>query len=46
VSAAWQLSPRFETYVAIDNLTDQQYEEFVGNVTRGIIPRAGVRFSF
>jgi outer membrane cobalamin receptor len=46
VSAAWQLSPRFETYVAIDNLTDQQYEEFVGNATRGIIPRAGVRFSF
>ena len=46
VSAAWQLSPRFETYLAIDNLTDQQYEEFVGNVARGIVPRAGVRFSF
>jgi outer membrane cobalamin receptor len=46
VSASWQLSPRFETWVAVDNLTDQQYEEFVGNVARGIIPRAGVRFSF
>jgi outer membrane cobalamin receptor len=46
VSAVWQLSPRLETYVAIDNLTDQQYEEFVGNEARGILPRAGVRFSF
>jgi len=43
VSAVWQLSPRIETYLAIDNLTDQQYQEFVGNVARGIIPRAGVR---
>jgi outer membrane cobalamin receptor len=46
VSASWELSPRFETYLAIDNLTDVQYEEFVGNETRGIMPRAGVRFSF
>ena len=45
VSAVWQVSPRLETYLAIDNLTDQQYEEFVGNVARGIMPRAGVRFS-
>jgi outer membrane receptor protein involved in Fe transport len=45
VSAVWQLSPRIETYLAIDNLTDQQYQEFVGNVARGIMPRAGVRFS-
>ena len=30
----------------IDNLTDEQYEEFVGNEARGIMPRAGVRFSF
>ncbi len=46
VSAVWQLSPRIETYLAVDNLTDQQYQEFVGNVARGIMPRAGVRFSF
>ena len=46
VSATWQVSPRLETYLAIDNLTDVQYEEFVGNETRGIMPRAGVRFSF
>jgi hypothetical protein len=42
----WQVSPRFEAYLAIDNLTDQQYEEFVGFESRGIAPRAGVRFSF
>ena len=27
----------------VDNLTDQQYQEFVGYVARGIMPRAGVR---
>jgi outer membrane cobalamin receptor len=46
VSASWQATPRLEAYVAVDNLTDQQYEEFVGFETRGIAPRAGVRFSF
>ena len=45
VSAVWQLSPRFETYLAIDNLTDEKFEEFVGNEARGILPRAGVKFS-
>jgi vitamin B12 transporter len=45
VSAVWQLSPRFETYIAIDNLTDEKFEEFVGNEARGILPRAGVKLS-
>jgi vitamin B12 transporter len=45
VSAVWQLTPRLETYLAIDNLTDEKFEEFVGNEARGILPRAGVRFS-
>lgn len=45
VSAAWQVSPRFEAYVALDNLTDEKYEEFVGNEVRGFLPRAGVRIS-
>jgi len=45
VSAVWQLSPRFETYLAIDNLTDEKFEEFVGNESRGILPRAGVKLS-
>jgi vitamin B12 transporter len=46
VSASWQVSERLETYLAVDNLTDQQYEEFVGFESRGIAPRAGVRLSF
>jgi outer membrane receptor protein involved in Fe transport len=45
VSASWQASEKLEAYLAIDNLTDQEYAEFVGNVARGIMPRAGVRFS-
>jgi vitamin B12 transporter len=45
VSAVWQLTPRLETYLAIDNLTDEKFEEFVGNESRGILPRAGVRLS-
>ncbi|HET9865220.1 MAG TPA: TonB-dependent receptor [Steroidobacteraceae bacterium] len=46
VSASWQVSTRLEAWVAVDNLTDQQYQEFIGFETRGIAPRAGVRFSF
>ncbi len=46
VSASWQVSSKFEAYLAIDNLTDQQYEQFVGFEERGIAPRAGVRYSF
>ena len=46
VNASWQASPRLEAYVAVVNLTDVQYEEFVGNEARGILPRAGVRFNF
>jgi len=46
VSAAWQFSPKLEAYLAVDNLTDEKYEEFVGNEVRGILPRAGVRLSF
>jgi len=45
VSASWQASEKLEAYLAIDNLTDQKYEEFVGNEARGIMPRAGVKFS-
>jgi vitamin B12 transporter len=45
VSASWQLSPRLETYLAIDNLTDEKYEQFVGFEARGIAPRLGVKFS-
>jgi len=43
-SAAWQLTPRFEAYLAIDNLGDEQYAQFVGFETRGIAPRLGFRW--
>jgi vitamin B12 transporter len=45
VSASWQVSRKFEAYAAIDNLTDQQYQQFVGFEVRGIMPRIGVKFS-
>jgi vitamin B12 transporter len=45
-SAVWQVSETFEAFVAVDNLTDEQYEEFVGNEVRGVLPRAGVRLTF
>jgi vitamin B12 transporter len=46
VTAAWQFSPRLEAWLAVDNLTDEKYEQFVGNEVRGVLPRAGVRFAF
>jgi outer membrane cobalamin receptor len=46
LSASWQVSKKLEAYLAIDNLTDEQYQQFVGFEVRGIAPRAGVRFSF
>ena len=46
VSAVWQISPRLQTYLVVDNLTDQQYEQFVGFEVRGIAPRLGVKLSF
>jgi outer membrane receptor protein involved in Fe transport len=46
VTGVWQISPKLETYLAIDNLTDQQYEQFVGFEVRGIAPRLGVKFNF
>lgn len=45
VSASWQATPNFEAYLAIDNLTDRQYQQFVGQEVRGLLPRAGVRLS-
>jgi len=45
VSAVWKLSPKLETYLAIDNLTDEQYEQFVGFEVRGISPRLGIKLS-
>jgi iron complex outermembrane receptor protein/vitamin B12 transporter len=44
-SAVWQVSEKFEAYLAIDNLTDEKYQQFVGFESRGMLPRAGVKFS-
>ena len=46
VSAAWQVSEKFQAYLAVDNLTDEKYEQFVGFESRGFMPRAGVKLSF
>lgn len=45
VAASWEFSESFEAWLAIDNLTDQQYQQFVGFEQRGILPRAGIRIS-
>jgi len=45
VAASWVVSSTFEAWLAIDNLTDQQYQQFVGFEQRGILPRAGIRIS-
>ena len=40
-----QVSRSYGKRLAVDNLTDQQYQQFVGFEQRGIVPRAGVRVS-
>ena len=45
IAASWQVSEKFEAWLAVDNLTDQQYQQFVGFEVRGIMPRLGVKFS-
>jgi outer membrane receptor protein involved in Fe transport len=44
-SAAWQVSPRIEAWLAVENLTDEKYQQFVGYEVRGIAPRAGIKLS-
>lgn len=43
LSAVWRLSDRIQIYLAVDNVTDEQYEQFVGFTARGITPRLGVK---
>jgi outer membrane receptor protein involved in Fe transport len=45
VAASWEFSDSIEAWLAIDNLTDRQYQQFVGFEQRGIVPRAGFRVS-
>ena len=45
VAASWSFSDSIEAWLAIDNLTDRQYQQFVGFEQRGIVPRAGMRIT-
>ena len=42
----WTLTRHWQVFLAVDNLFDTAYEEFVGFPAPGISPRAGVRASF
>jgi outer membrane cobalamin receptor len=42
----WTLSPTFAILLAVENLFDADYEEFVGFPAPGINPRLGVRIRF
>lgn len=44
LSAVWQVSAKLQTYLAVDNVTDEKYQQFVGFEERGVMPRIGVRF--
>jgi len=45
LAATWQFSDRLEAWLAVDNLADEQYQQFVGFEMRGIMPRLGLKFS-
>jgi outer membrane receptor protein involved in Fe transport len=42
----WTLTRHWQVFVAVDNLFDTAYEEFIGFPSPGVSPRAGVRASF
>ena len=42
----WTLTRHWQVFVAVDNLFDAAYEEFIGFPAPGVSPRAGVRASF
>ncbi len=42
----WTLTGHWQVFVAVDNLFDVAYEEFIGFPAPGVSPRAGVRASF
>lgn len=42
----WQPAPWLETWVAVDNLFDADYEEAVGFPSVGVRPRAGLRIRY
>ena len=45
-AGTWTLNTTWQLFLAIDNLTDADYEEAVGFPAPGILPRGGVRARF
>jgi outer membrane receptor protein involved in Fe transport len=46
LATTWTITPTWQLFVAVDNLFDAEYEEFVGFPAPGITPRGGVRARF
>jgi outer membrane cobalamin receptor len=42
----WTLTRHWQVFVAVDNLFNANYEEFIGFPAPSVSPRAGVRASF
>ncbi len=45
LAATWQLLPSWQVFGRIDNLTDTDYEHFIGFPQKGITARIGLRFT-
>lgn len=46
VALTWTPHKRVSAYVAVDNLFNEEYEQFVGFPAPGVSPRAGIRLTF
>ena len=46
VAATWTLNKHWQFYLAVENLSNTAYAEFIGFPAPGISPRGGVRASF
>lgn len=46
LATTWTINPTWQIFLAVDNLFDADYEEFVGFPAPGINPRGGVRARF
>jgi iron complex outermembrane receptor protein/vitamin B12 transporter len=46
VALTWTPFGRVSMYVAVDNLFNEEYEQFVGFPAPGVSPRAGIRLTF
>jgi len=46
VALTWTPFGRVSAYVAVDNLFNEEYEQFVGFPAPGVSPRAGIRLTF